>query len=158
MEEPRVLFELRYGLRRVRPSSAGCRLEEVQSMRQWAAENVPQKPICGIARWFLINMLSIPQDTSELFNRFRLQLLLVAGLEIHFDERHRGFHSVLSTPALNFQNDCLIETRNTLYLLIGPGEEADISYQEYAGAHASDRLDRQIFSLLVPVGSIERGH
>tara|TARA_R100000789_G_scaffold99847_2_gene107681 strand:+ start:1286 stop:1684 length:399 start_codon:yes stop_codon:yes gene_type:complete len=87
-------------------------------------------PYCLVRHWIWID-LDVPDAIREELIRTQRQPVMLYAHEVVYDSLGRFNRGdwARSTPLLTFAEECLFQTRNTVYMLLGPGERkhADLS-------------------------------
>jgi len=86
----------------------------------------PGKAFCVVRQWILIDLTVTPEETEKLKNLGLLPAALFAH-EVVLDSKGR-FQSgmwVRSNFGVSFIYGCMFETKNTVYLLWGPGQRKE---------------------------------
>ncbi|WP_241357812.1 DUF6957 family protein [Pseudomonas aeruginosa] len=98
----------------------GCQLS-VEEAKAWLSALEPRRPFCLIADWCWLD-LDLPLASRALSDQ-QTPPALVYGGNVLFDSRHRfpigGW--VRSTMLVALRDEFIFETRNTRYVLMGPG-------------------------------------
>jgi hypothetical protein len=104
-----------------RPMS-GCAPENIAALLEQVKERCPGKPICVVSNWIYAD-LEVTDGQRNVFQRQGLNPALLWAHNVLIDDRrpHYVGNPVRSTVQVSFTDDCLFETRNTVYVLQGPG-------------------------------------
>lgn len=103
--------------------ASGCNMDESE-VTQFVQLHFPNRSYCLVSDWVLIE-IEIPQvELSRLAKQGLTPTLLCAFSVIH-DSRGRfpRGHSVRTSLGVSFSHACLFETKNTVYVLMGPGRK-----------------------------------
>lgn len=96
----------------------GCELS-VNEARAWLSSMEPSRPFCLVAEWSWLDLPGKPQDLSGGAS----PTAIIYSNYVLFDSRYRfpvgGW--VRSTMLVALRDGFIFETRNTRYLLMGPG-------------------------------------
>ncbi|QFG32551.1 hypothetical protein F6476_27025 [Pseudomonas umsongensis] len=87
-----------------------------------AAKSFPGKAFCVVKQWILIDLTVSPDEKEKLTNLGLLPATLFAH-EVVLDSRYR-FQAgmwVRSNFGISYTENCLFETKSTVYLLLGSG-------------------------------------
>lgn len=99
---------------------SGCELS-VNEARAWLSSMEPSLPFCLVAEWSWLD-LDIPGDTQDRSGDALSPAIIYSNCVL-FDSRYRfpvgGW--VRSTMLVALRDGFIFETRNTRYLLMGPG-------------------------------------
>jgi len=90
----------------------------------------PGKAFCVVRQWILIDLTVTPEETEKLKNLGLLPAALFAH-EVVLDSKGR-FQSgmwVRSNFGVSFIYGCMFETKNTVYLLWGPGQRKEATVE-----------------------------
>jgi hypothetical protein len=91
-----------------------------------AGKLFPGKAFCVVRQWILIDLIVTPDEKEKLTNLTLLPMTLFAH-EIVLDSKGR-FQTkmwVRSNFGVQFIYSCMFETKNTVYLLWGPGQRKE---------------------------------
>lgn len=91
-----------------------------------AARSFPGKAFCVVRQWILIDLIVTAAENEKLTNLGLLPMTLFAH-EIVLDSKGRFQPSmwVRSNFGVSFIYGCMFETKNTVYLLWGPGQRKE---------------------------------
>jgi hypothetical protein len=120
------ISQLLYG---VGEGSAGWQGSQ-EDLISLAAKIFPGKAFCVVRQWILIDLIVTPEEKEKLKNLGLLPMTLFAH-EIVLDSGGR-FQSgmwVRSNFGLSFIYGCMFETKNTVYLLWGPGQRKEATVE-----------------------------
>ncbi|WP_409455347.1 DUF6957 family protein [Pseudomonas aeruginosa] len=99
---------------------AGCELS-VKDARAWLNSMEPSRPFCLVAEWSWLD-LDTPDNAQDRSGGARPPAVIYSNYVL-FDSRYRfpvgGW--VRSTMLVTLREGVIFETRNTRYLLMGPG-------------------------------------
>lgn len=81
------------------------------------------KPYCLVKKWSLIE-LDVDQEDLEMIEQAGSQPILLYSSHVLYDslDRFDKGNWVRSTLMVRFIDECLFETQNTVYILIGDGK------------------------------------
>jgi len=87
-----------------------------------AQELCPGKPYCSVRQWILVD-LDISDDKKALVTNQGFQPVLLYAHTVVTDSAHRFAAGdwVRSTLLIDLKSNCLFETRNSVYILLGAG-------------------------------------
>jgi len=91
-----------------------------------AARSFPGKPFCIVRQWILIDLIMTPEENEKLTKLVLLPATLFAH-EVVLDSKGR-FEPTMwarSNFGKSFTEGCIFETKNTVYLLWGPGQRKE---------------------------------
>lgn len=93
-----------------------------------ANQSFPGKPYCTVRQWVLIDLEASDEMKATIAKKGFHPILLYAH-EVVFDSRGRFLPGdwVRSTLLLDLQENCLFETENTVYILLGDGSRKQAS-------------------------------
>ena len=99
-------------------------LSTTSEARALAAERFPKKPYCLVRDWTIFRIEVTPAELSKVHASGRLPMIVFAH-NVAEDSQGRFERGdwVRSTMCTSFNEGVLFETRNTIYVLIGPGHE-----------------------------------
>lgn len=91
-----------------------------------AGKLLPGKAFCVVRQWILIDLIVTPDEKAKLANLGLLPMTLFAH-EIVLDSKGRFQPKmwVRSNFGVLFIYGCIFETKNTVYLLWGPGQRKE---------------------------------
>jgi hypothetical protein len=114
------------------PFDAGCREEELQDMVTYCKHLRPDKPFCLIASWCWADLDLDPLATEQLKNA-GVQPAFVFSSHIIEDEAKRWQKALSVKTGLltEFHRNCIFETRNTFYILVGEGSRLSVAPAVY---------------------------
>ena len=93
-----------------------------------AAKMFPSKAFCVVKQWIFIDLTVNPVEKEKVIGLGLLPATLFAH-EVVFDSRNRFQPGmwVRSNFGRSFTEDCMFETKSTVYLLLGPGLRKEAS-------------------------------
>ena len=103
-------------------SMMGCLPAQVEEMISLANHKFPGKGVCVVRHWIFAELQVGESDKAALASA-GIQPFMIWGGEVLQDQR-RPFAVggwMRSTPMVSFTEPCLFESRNSIYLLQGPG-------------------------------------
>lgn len=112
-------------------SNGGLRFgsgESQESLIQLVQSRFPNKGFCIVQQWSIVRALASDEDLTKIYVHGHLPLFVFAE-KVILDSRRRFAHGnwVRSTMAISFQDGFLFETKNTVYVLMGDGDEKSAS-------------------------------
>ena len=110
------------------PCDYGCSPEHLETMKNEAKRLYPNKPYCAAAQWIWTDLVVSDED-EKLFSQRGVNPCFVRCLEVIEDEVSRPHitKTVRSTALVEFHSNCIFVTRNTSYILVGPGHRISIN-------------------------------
>jgi hypothetical protein len=104
--------------------AAGCSMDESEA-KQFVLQHFPGRPYCLVSDWVLIE-IEIPQVELALLAKQGVTPALLYAFSVIHDSKGRfpRSHTVRTSLGVSFSHECLFETRNTVYVLMGPGRKA----------------------------------
>lgn len=92
--------------------------------RALASQRFPGKPYCLVRDWTIFRIEVTPAELSKVHASGQLPMIVFAH-NVAEDSQGRFERGdwVRSTMCTSFNDGVLFETRNTIYVLIGPGHE-----------------------------------
>lgn len=104
--------------------ATGCNMDE-SAATQFVQLHFPDRSYCLVSEWVLIEV-DIPQvELARLAEQGVTPTLLYAFSVMHDSEgRFPRGHSLRTSLGVSFSHACLFETKNTVYVLMGPGRKA----------------------------------
>ena len=84
----------------------------------------PNKGFCIVQQWTIVRAIASDEDLTKIHVHGQLPLFVFAE-KVILDSRGRFDYGnwVRSTMAISFQDGFLFETKNTVYVLMGDGDE-----------------------------------
>lgn len=107
---------------------AGCNESELDAMAEKCHEQNINKPVCAVLNWQWWDLDVCNEDKCLLEKSGRYAALINATFVL-FDEAGR-FSSgswVRTSLLTNFIDNCIFETRNTYYVLVGKGTRKTVN-------------------------------
>lgn len=92
--------------------------------RALVSQRFPGKPYCLVRDWTIFHIEVTPAELSKVHASGQLPMIVFAH-NVAEDSQGRFERGcwVRSTMCISFNDGVLFETRNTIYVLIGPGHE-----------------------------------
>jgi hypothetical protein len=102
--------------------------ESQESLIQLVQSLFPNKGFCIIEQWTIVRAIASDADLTKIHVHGHLPLFVFAE-KVILDSRGRFDYGnwVRSTMAISFQDGFLFETKNTVYVLAGDGDEKSAS-------------------------------
>jgi hypothetical protein len=114
-------------------SSAGTSLSQPE-IEALLAERFPRRPYCLVEDWLIFHV-DEPQESLDRVRSLGLQPMFLYSHCVNYDSEGRfppgGW--VRSTLCKTYDSVCMFETRNTVYVLVGPGREQTASLKTIFG-------------------------
>jgi len=107
------------------PCDFGCSQRSVPTMIKYIKKHLSPYPYCVVADWKWIDM-NASEKTRESLDSYGLKPSALLARRVITDERMRPFESVRTTLLQGFHKNCIFLTRNTAYILSGPGTRVSI--------------------------------
>ena len=106
-------------------------LSTTSEARALATERFPKKPYCLVRDWTIFRIEVTPEELSKVHATGQLPMIVFAH-NVAEDSQGRFERGdwVRSTMCSSFNDGVLFETRNTIYVLIGPGHEQSATLKE----------------------------
>ena len=107
---------------------AGCDESDIERYKLKCRELTPHKQICVVKNWMWWDL-----ETSDMGKQFLNKNGLLAALikaDTIIDDEAGRFNPgewVRSSPLVAFTENCICETQNTMYLLVGKGSRKTVS-------------------------------
>lgn len=107
---------------------AGCDESDIGLFKSKCRELLPKKSICVVKNWMWWD-LEVTDQHKQLLMQNGQQAALIKADTVIDDEagRLRPGDWVRTSPLVNFTENCIFETKNTVYLLVGKGSRKTIS-------------------------------
>ena len=98
--------------------------ESQESLIQLVQSRFPNKGFCIVQQWTIVRAIASDADLTKIHVHGHLPLFVFAE-KVILDSRGRFDYGnwVRSTMAISFQDGFLFETKNTVYVLMGDGDE-----------------------------------
>ncbi|GIU37638.1 MULTISPECIES: DUF6957 family protein [Shewanella] len=110
------------------PTAYGCRMDDIEQMKLHCKSIQPFKAWCVVSEW-IIWIIDVPQGTP---GTHPIKELVLAN---HIIEDGQGrFPSggwVRTTMVIHTHHNCIFETNNTFYILVGSGNSKRLSLNEF---------------------------
>ncbi|MNV51692.1 hypothetical protein D3C71_1437480 [compost metagenome] len=102
--------------------------ESQEALIHIAQTRFPNKVFCIVQQWTIVRAIASDADLTKIHVHGHLPLFVFAE-KVILDSRGRFDYgnSVRSTMAISFQDGFLFETKNTVYVLVGDGDEKSAS-------------------------------
>lgn len=107
------------------PCDFGCSQRSVPAMIEYVKTHLSPYPYSVVADWKWIDM-DASQETRDSLDSYGLKPSALFAHRVITDERMRPFKSVRTTLLQRFHKNCIFLTRNTAYILTGPGTRVSI--------------------------------
>lgn len=119
------------------PTDYGCSKEEVSAFKRVARDRHPEKPVCVVADWKWLDVPALEDNMNDSPRSTEEYLQFVVARTIVEDEADRRFNSVFTSRLVDFSDGCIFCTRNTAYILVGPGKRRTVVPEvlAYASVH-----------------------
>ncbi|MCL1077284.1 hypothetical protein D5R81_04805 [Parashewanella spongiae] len=106
---------------------AGCDESDVEKYRAKCHELMPSKHVCIVKNWTWWDIETSEQDQNH-FNSNSLYPALIKADCVIEDEACRFANGdwVRTSYLVNFSDNCIFETNNTVYLLVGSGNRKTV--------------------------------
>ncbi len=113
----------------------GCIENNIQVMIERAKTIAPDMYYCTIANWVWVDVNYSVTDYLKRYHQQGIEPCFVRSDQIIFDEAQRPYirNSVRSTALVEFYDNCIFRTRNTMYILVGKGSRVSID-AEFLGS------------------------
>lgn len=107
---------------------AGCNEEHIERYVAMCRELMPYKKLCIVRNWQWWD-LTLSDHYKKLFAQNGQIPALIKADNVIEDEAGRFPNGgwVRTSPLVRFTEDCIFETKNTLYLLVGNGSRKTVS-------------------------------
>jgi hypothetical protein len=103
---------------------SGTSLEDAEEIFERSVE-IYGKPAAIVSDWFLINTETPPDAASPEYDY--LKPFVICSLNVLKDTQNRFDKTVRTSQMLSFRKKAIFVTRNTVYLLVGPGRSMHYS-------------------------------
>ena len=106
---------------------AGCDASDIDLYKTKCREFLPYKSICVVKNWMWWD-LDVSEEGKKFLNKNMQHAALIKADTIIDDEAGRFLPGdwVRSSPLVSFNENCIFETKNTVYLLVGKGSRKTI--------------------------------
>ncbi|WP_052962675.1 DUF6957 family protein [Pseudomonas fluorescens] len=103
---------------------SGMSLEDAESVFAHSME-IYNKPATIVSDWYLVHVETPPEAASPGYDD--LKPFVVCALNVFKDTQNRFDKTVRTSQMLSFFDKSIFVTRNTVYLLVGPGRSMQYS-------------------------------
>ena len=112
------------------PCDFGCEPETVPEMIAFIKQNIPNKCYCTVKQWTWID-IDIPKAVEPLYEKHGIQPAIIVAQHVIEDEagRWRSGWYAKTSGLVAFHENCIFETQNTAYILVGGGVCSRQSFQ-----------------------------
>lgn len=107
------------------PCDFGCDKSAVPQMIEYVKEHLPGYCYCVIADWVWID-INVTLEAQEQYDQQGLKPSIIYAHKVIDDEAQRPFEFLRTTALQKFQKNCIFLSRNTAYVLCGPGTRVTI--------------------------------
>lgn len=106
----------------------GCSENDIELMIQRCKEIAPDMYYCTIADWVWIDINYTVTSYLKEYHERELKPCFVRSSQVLFDEAQRPHirDSVRSTALIEFYENCIFRTLNTMYILVGKGSRVSV--------------------------------
>lgn len=104
--------------------NSGMSLKAAESVFSNSAE-IYGKPAAIVSSWYLVNVETPPDAASPGYDD--LKPFVICSLNVVKDTQNRFEKTVRTSQMLSFLDKSIFITRNTVYLLVGPGRRLQYS-------------------------------
>ena len=112
------------------PCDFGCSQQSVPAMIEYVKAHLSPYPYSVVADWKWVDM-DASQETRESLDSYGLKPCALFANRVITDELMRPFKSVRTTILQGFHENCIFLTRNTAYILTGPGTRVSIDTKTF---------------------------
>ncbi|KGJ89621.1 DUF6957 family protein [Colwellia psychrerythraea] len=107
---------------------AGCDECDIDLYKSKSRKLFPYKSICVVKSWMWWDF-EVTEEQSSLLKQNGQHASLIKADNVIDDEtgRFRSGDWVRSSPLVSFTENCIFETQNTVYLLVGKGSRKTVS-------------------------------
>jgi len=103
-------------------------LSNSSEARALASERFPMKPYCLVEEWTVFRIDVTPDELAKVHAVGQLPMIVFAHNVVEDSQgRFERGDWVRSSMCISFNDGVVFETRNTVYVLIGPGHEQPAS-------------------------------
>lgn len=104
---------------------SGMSLDDAESIFFENCNKIYDKPTTIVSDWYLVHIETPPDAASPGYDE--LKPFVVCALNVLKDTRNLFENTVRTSQMLSFQKKSIFVTRNTVYLLVGPGRSMQYS-------------------------------
>lgn len=116
------------------PCDFGCSEKKVDAMIARAQQLYPLKPYCVVADWTWGDIDIDPRQADEVDQAGVLPVFVYGGRIIRDEvDRWAEGSCVKTTFLVGFHEQCIFSTRNSNYILLGPGTRLTVTPSVYNG-------------------------
>ncbi|VVN80622.1 DUF6957 family protein [Pseudomonas fluorescens] len=103
-------------------------IENQETLIQLVQSRFPNKGFCIVQQWTIVRAIASDADLTKIHVHGHMPLFVFAE-KVILDSRGRFDYGnwVRSTMAISFEDGFLFETKNTVYVLVGDGDEKSAS-------------------------------
>jgi hypothetical protein len=112
------------------PCDYGCAEEDLPRMIAIGKEMYPDKPYRVVSGWSWGDF-EVNESQREVFRQEGVEPAFLFANQVVIDETGRFHDAVRTTPLLAFHAPCLFVTKNTVYILLGPGSRMTVDLAAY---------------------------
>ncbi len=95
-----------------------------------AREHYKHLPLCAVEEWIILDAIVTDAERAKVIAAGCQPMFLFAHKVVHDEQRRfEPGHWVRSSMGTAFKEGCLFETRNTVYVLLGPGHRKSASIE-----------------------------
>lgn len=110
------------------PSSLGCNESDLKKLIALCEEKYPDKGICTVKNWSVVD-IEYDDESKAWFHAKGLHPTVLHTNHVICDANQRWRPGSFATSSLlvSMEENCFFVTKNTVYLLVGPGHHKLIS-------------------------------
>lgn len=112
------------------PCEYGCVQEDVSRMIALGKEMYPDKPYRVVSGWSWGDF-DVTESQRDIFRQQGVEPAFLFANQVVIDETGRFHEAVKTTFLLAFHAPCLFVTKNTVYILLGPGSRTTVDLDVY---------------------------
>lgn len=114
------------------PCDFGCSEEDLSDVVEYCKEHIPNKPYCAVKDWCWADVDIDDRQQDE----FRIKAVIPSFVYANYiiDDQFGRWDiglSVRTTLLVAFHKNCIFETRNTAYVLVGRGSRMTVEPAVY---------------------------
>lgn len=109
------------------PCDLGCGLDQLEEIKNRCSSISPQKAWCVVTDWCIWDLKCSLEEAEYLKEKYNLLPTKLYAENVFEDQKQRGFGCVKTSLLKEIHNNCIFETGNTFYILVGTGGRKTIT-------------------------------
>lgn len=130
-----------------KPSNLGCSEADLEKLIALCEEKYPEKGICTVKNWSVVD-IEFDDESKAQFHAKGLYPIVLHTHYVMWDKNQRWHQGSFATSSLlvSMEESCFFVTKNTVYLLVGPGCHKLISPEMQCAIQVGLQIQNIIFS------------